>query len=105
GPRIVDGDWVTRRPRRPSQRFGHGSMNEYDQRIPDDEPVYDVNADAPDPVPFRTGDPVTHELHGSGRVVAVTGDGRHIKAVVDFPEAGRKPEFVKFLRATDDGLN
>ncbi len=92
-PAIVDGNWSARR-RRP-----RASGDDFDQRVPDDEPVYQV--DAPEPEVFRTGDPVSHQIFGIGRVVAVADE----KVIVDFPEAGRKTIFARFLRAADDGLN
>ena len=97
-PPIVDGDWSNRRMR------ARGSMNEFDQRVPDDDPVYHVDADSPDAT-FRTGDNVTHTLLGIGRVVAVSGAGKDIRVIVDFPAAGRKTVLPRFLRAADDQLN
>jgi DNA helicase-2/ATP-dependent DNA helicase PcrA len=101
-PAVVDGNWsgVRRRKQR-----GSGVINEFDQRLPDDEPVYQVDADVPEKSVLRTGDQVTHMMHGIGRVVAVSGDGGDTKVVVEFPEAGRKTIFAKFLRFADDGLN
>jgi DNA helicase-2/ATP-dependent DNA helicase PcrA len=92
-PAIVDGNWQARR------RQPRSSSDDFDQRVPDDEPVYQV--DAPEPEVFRTGDPVSHQIFGIGRVVAITDD----KVIVDFPQAGRKTIFARFLRAADDGLN
>jgi len=97
-PTIVEGNWsgVTRR------RKVRGTRDEFDQRMPDDEPVIDVNGDLEDPIVFRTGDQVTHSLLGIGRVVAMS-DG---KVIVEFPGAGRKTILPKFLSHTpDDGLN
>ena len=98
-PPIVDGDWAGRRMR------ARGSMNEFDQRTPDDEPSYQLDADSPDETPFRTGDHVSHTLLGIGRVVAVSGAGKDIRVIVDFPAAGRKTVLPRFLRAADDQLN
>ena len=56
-------------------------------------------------MPKRTGDQVTHTLHGLGRVVAVSADGKDLKVIVDFPNAGRKTILAKFLRQADDQLN
>ena len=76
--------------------------------MPDDEPVYQLDADTPPsarPLAFRTGDQVTHTMHGVGRVVAVSADGKDLKVIVDFPTAGRKTILAKFLRQADDQLN
>jgi DNA helicase II / ATP-dependent DNA helicase PcrA len=99
-PAIVDGNWSAR-PRRERR----GSVDEFDQRVPEEEPVYQVGDDVPAPEVFRTGDPVAHTSFGLGRVVAISGQGKDTKVVVDFPQAGRKTIFAKFLRAADDGLN
>ena len=99
-PAIVDGTWagVRRRPR--------ATIDELDQRVPDDEPVYRVDDDvARAPEIFRTGDQVQHLLHGIGKVVAISGQGKDTKVIVDFPQIGRKTVFAKFLRIADDGLN
>ncbi len=94
GPRIVEGNWVRARGSGVKRRE---AASEFDQRIPDDEPVYRVDADVPRVEPFRTGDQVQHELHGEGRVVAVVGAGKDTKVLVDFSGAGRKTVFAKFL--------
>ena len=115
-PAIVDGTWSagaragSRRPgfvggSRPP-RPPRGSSDDMDQRGPDDDfPVYQLDADTPAPLAFRTGDQVTHTLHGLGRVVAVSADGKELKVIVDFPQAGRKTILAKFLRQSDDRLN
>jgi DNA helicase-2/ATP-dependent DNA helicase PcrA len=96
-PAIVDGTWSAVRRRKP-----RSSVDEYDQRLPDDEPVFRVDADLEQPTVFRTGDQVTHQLLGIGRVIAMS-DG---KVIVEFPGAGRKTVLPKFLAlAPDDGLN
>jgi DNA helicase-2/ATP-dependent DNA helicase PcrA len=113
-PAIVDGTWsgVRRRPRAAdpgapalgARRKRRGTVDELDQRVPDDEPVYQLDDDLVAPVVFRTGDHVTHELLGMGRVVAIT-DG---KVIVEFPGAGRKtvlPKFLELADSGDDGLN
>jgi DNA helicase-2/ATP-dependent DNA helicase PcrA len=92
-PAIVDGNWSARR------RQPRSSSDDFDQRVPDDEPVYHV--DEPEPEVFRTGDQVSHSIHGIGRVVAVSDE----KVIVDFPQAGRKTIFARYLRPADDGLN
>jgi len=98
-PAIVDGTWSARR------RTPRSSRDDLDQRVPDDEPVFQVDDDVPGDDPFRTGDQVSHTTHGIGRVVAVSGRGKDTKVVVDFPGAGRKTIFAAYLRAADDGLN
>jgi DNA helicase-2/ATP-dependent DNA helicase PcrA len=96
-PAIVDGNWTAVRSRRP-----RASVDEFDQRLPDDEPVFRVDDDVVEPTVFRTGDQVTHQLLGVGRVIAMS-DG---KVIVEFPGAGRKTVLPRFLeRAPDDGLN
>ena len=37
--------------------------------------------------------------------VAVSGNGKDLKVIVDFPEAGRKTVLPRFLRSADDQLN
>jgi len=72
--------------------------DEFDQRgNDDDEPVYRVDADVPAAEVFRSGDQVSHEIHGLGKVIAVSGNGRETKAIVDFTISGRKTVFAKFL--------
>ncbi|HEX4449315.1 MAG TPA: UvrD-helicase domain-containing protein [Kofleriaceae bacterium] len=105
-PAIVDGSWAATR----RSRFGRGSMagagprDEFDQRTPDTEPVYRVDTEESD-VPFRSGDAVAHALLGIGRVVAVSGSGKDMRVIVDFPEAGRKTVLPRFLRSAEDSLN
>src|SRR5262249_36866323 len=71
-PAIVDGSWAQPQRQKPrSARFGRGSMagsDEYDQRLPDNEPVYRVDGDVErdEDVPFRSGDAVAHALLGIG---------------------------------------
>ncbi|HTL34637.1 MAG TPA: UvrD-helicase domain-containing protein [Kofleriaceae bacterium] len=97
-PAIVDGNWNARPRRRP-----RASVDEFDQRRPDDdEPVFRVDDDLEEPAVFRTGDQVAHQLLGIGRVIAMS-DG---KVIVEFPGAGRKTVLPRFLAlAPDDGLN
>ena len=91
GPRIVERNFVPK-------RMPRASINELDQRVPDDEPVFHVDADL-EPDPFRTGDSVNHALHGAGRVVAVSGSGKDCKVIVEFATVGRKTVFAKYLTA------
>ena len=108
-PQIVDGNWAAKPRREP--RFGRGSFHggggsdELDQRVPDDDPVFQVDRDAPEAPPFRSGDTVLHSLLGIGRVVAVSGSGKDLRVIVDFPEAGRKTVLPRFLRSAEDRLN
>ncbi len=97
GPRIEDGNFIRARGSAVKRRE---VASEFDQRPPpdhDDVPVYRVDADVRRPEPFRTGDQVQHELHGTGRVVAVVGTGKDTKVLVDFSGAGRKTVYAKFL--------
>lgn len=101
-PRPMDGRW----PDTPPRRIGRGSINEFDQSVVDDEPVFQVDEMSSDVEPaFRKGDAVSHSQLGIGRVVAVSGNGRAAKVVVDFPNAGRKTVLPNFLSSVDDQLN
>jgi hypothetical protein len=102
-PAIVNGNWDARRQK--NKRFGRGTVDEFDQRTHDDEPVFDVDRDVEPNQPFRSGDTVQHTLLGLGRVVAVSGNGKDMKVIVDFPEAGRKTVLPSYLRATEHELN
>lgn len=100
--RPSDGKW----PDSPPRRIGRGSINEFDQRVLDDEPVFqvdDVSSDAGQQ--FRAGDSVSHSQLGIGRVVAVSGNGKAAKVIVDFPSAGRKTVLPNFLSSVEDQLN
>ncbi|MEO6774711.1 MAG: UvrD-helicase domain-containing protein [Kofleriaceae bacterium] len=104
-PAIVNGSWEARRGN--TRRFGRGTVDEFDQRTGDDDPVFRVDADL-EPTreqPFRSGDAVSHTLLGLGRVVAVSGNGKDMRVIVDFPQAGRKTVLPGFLRIADDQLN
>ncbi|HEY0254821.1 MAG TPA: 3'-5' exonuclease, partial [Kofleriaceae bacterium] len=104
-PGIVDGNWHAQ-PRRAKPRFGRGTVDEFDQRTPDEEPVFRVDEDMVDEnQPFRSGDAVAHTILGVGRVVAVSGNGKDMRVIVDFPEAGRKTVLPGFLRVSNDSLN
>ncbi len=116
GPAARDGPTRARDRRRyvageaaPPKRFGSGSVSdEFDQRTHDDEPVFRVDEDLEGEraaQPFRSGDTVAHTLLGVGRVVAVSGNGKDMRVIVDFPEAGRKTVLPGFLRTSDDQLN
>jgi DNA helicase-2/ATP-dependent DNA helicase PcrA len=102
-PAIVDGTWNASAGRYSGgRRLRRGSVDEFDQRShDDDEPVYRVDDDMVEPTVFRTGDQVSHQLLGLGRVVAMS-DG---KVVVEFAGAGRKVVLPKFLSPASDELN
>lgn len=101
-PRSNDGKW----PESPPRRIGRGSINEFDQRVVDDEPVFQVDDVSSDTgQQFRAGDAVSHSQLGIGRVVAVSGNGKAAKVIVDFPNAGRKTVLPNFLSSVDDQLN
>jgi len=115
GPRIVDGSWVPpassgqwRRP--PSQGAKARSSSsgrkrdDLDQRVDDDEPVFQLDAEA-GRGGFVIGSAVSHSTLGAGRVVAVAGIGKDQKVVVEFGSLGRKTVFARFLAASDEGLN
>jgi len=104
-PPIVGGNWagrgVAKRPAR----------DEYDQRVPDDEPSYQVEdgasrgARGAGAKPPRTGALVSHSVHGQGKVIAVSGSGKDTRVVVDFAGAGLKTVIASYLQSVDDGLN
>lgn len=102
-PAIVNGNWDARRQK--NKRFGRGTVDEFDQRTHDDDPVFNVDRDVEAVQPFRSGDTVQHTLLGLGRVVAISGNGKDMKVIVDFPEAGRKTVLPSYLRATENELN
>jgi DNA helicase-2/ATP-dependent DNA helicase PcrA len=110
GPRILDGNFAaasgTRIPK------ARRTRDEFDQRSAhagDDEPVFDVDSDlehapaARGAEQFRTGDAVSHALHGTGKVLAVSGAGKDRKVIVEFATVGTKTVFAKYL--TTDELN
>jgi DNA helicase-2/ATP-dependent DNA helicase PcrA len=111
-PAIVDGNWNASAGRYSGGRrlmsgMRRGGADEFDQRMPDDEPVYRVDDDITDDDRdrergvFRTGDHVVHSMLGVGRVVAMS-DG---KVIVEFAGAGRKTILPKFLQRASDDLN
>jgi len=102
-PAIVNGNWDARRGK--NERFGRGTVDEFDQRTHDEEPAFNVNGDVEPVQPFRSGDTVQHTLLGIGRVVAISGNGKDMKVIVDFSEAGRKTVLPSYLRATENELN
>ncbi len=106
-PAIVDGTWNASQGRysggrrlMPGMRR-RGTVDEFDQRMQDEDPVYRVDDDLVEPTVFRTGDQVMHSMLGLGRVVAMS-DG---KVIVEFAGAGRKTVLPKFLAHTADDLN
>jgi DNA helicase-2/ATP-dependent DNA helicase PcrA len=104
GPRIVEGNFAPRRDfQKRRQRFGQGS-NDFDQRVEDDEPVYNVDDDSRTALrgSFAIGAAVYHDVLGTGRVVAVSGTGR---LIVEFANIGQKTVDAQYLHAREDGLN
>ncbi|HEX4492617.1 MAG TPA: UvrD-helicase domain-containing protein [Acidimicrobiia bacterium] len=101
GPRILDGNFA---PTAAASRRMRAARDDFDQRTPhgDDDPVYHLDHDAPPTEPFRTGDQVLHAIHGTGRVIAVSGAGKDRKVIVDFPAAGRMTVLARYLQA--DGV-
>ncbi len=100
GPRIADGNFVG------VARRGARAVDEFDQRAPEDssEPVYrvddDLGLDEAREL-FRSGDAVSHEQLGAGRVVAVSGSGKDRKVIVEFAALGRKTVLAKYLVAAE----
>ena len=116
GPRIIDGDFARRAPRAPApggggfvmRRRGGGSSggDDLDQRTSyDDEPVFQVDDDAPRRGGFAVGGTVVHQTLGNGRVLAVQGSGKDLKIVVDFGVIGQKTVYARYLAVADDSLN
>jgi len=111
GPRIVEGNWVGRTPRAPRGPGGRGKVDEFDQRAPDDDlPVYrvgdDLRASRAEGSSFPVGAAVMHVIHGTGKVIAISGAGKDTKVVVDFASVGEKTVYPKYLvAAADDSLN
>jgi DNA helicase-2/ATP-dependent DNA helicase PcrA len=102
GPRILDGNFVRQRSRPKARQLN----DEFDQRRhDDDEPVFRYDAEPAEPEGFSPGTPVTHAIHGAGKVVEMSGSGRDLKAVVDFASIGRKTVYAKYLEAADERLN
>lgn len=66
------------------------------QYFTDAMPDYENFSDGPDK--FRVGGIVEHEMFGKGKIVALSGSGDLRKAVVDFPEAGRKNLLLKYAK-------
>ena len=57
---------------------------------------------------FHAGDPGGDSapyLYDVRPAVTVSADGKDLKVIVDFPNAGRKTILAKFLRQADDQLN
>ena len=101
GPRIVDGNFAPKRSGFAQQR----ARNEYDQSTSyDDGPVYRVDDDLR-PNGFIVGGGVVHGTLGMGRVVAISGQGKDQKVVVDFGAIGQKTVFARYLQPSDYDLN
>jgi DNA helicase-2/ATP-dependent DNA helicase PcrA len=105
GPRIVDGSFVppasSGQWRRPNA--GRRGRDDYDQRVDDDEPVYQIDDGGRSG--FAIGSAVSHSMHGVGRVVAVAGIGKEQTVLVDFGSIGRKTVLARFLASNDDAVN
>jgi DNA helicase-2/ATP-dependent DNA helicase PcrA len=101
GPRIVDGDFARRRP--PPRRSG----DDFDQRVDyDDGPVYRVDDGLGSAASgFPVGSLVTHASLGAGRVVAVAGQGKDQKVVVEFATIGTKTIYARYLSPSAEDLN
>ncbi len=67
-----------------------------DRFVPDEQPDYDSEALSADDL--KAGKFVEHEIFGKGKVVYVVGTGESLKAVVDFPQVGRKNLLLKYAR-------
>ena len=103
-PRIVDGTWAARGPRRSGA--GRGGRDELDQRVEyDDEPVYQLGDPRGGGGQFGIGAIVIHPTLGTGRVMSSTGGGKDQKVVVDFGVIGQKTIYARYLTPSDDGLN
>ena len=64
--------------------------------VPDEQPDYDSEALTADAL--KAGKFVEHEIFGKGKIVYVAGSGESLKAVVDFPQVGRKNLLLKYAR-------
>ncbi|MBI3766357.1 MAG: UvrD-helicase domain-containing protein, partial [Ignavibacteriales bacterium] len=64
----------------------------FSDTMPDYENASDVSNQ------FRAGNIVEHEVFGRGKVLHVSGSGEFLKAVVDFPAAGKKNLMLKYAR-------
>jgi DNA helicase-2/ATP-dependent DNA helicase PcrA len=62
----------------------------------DEQPDYDVEGVSA--AALKAGVMVEHEMFGRGKIVHVAGAGEALKAVVDFPAAGRKNLLLKYAR-------
>ena len=103
GPRIVDGNFAPKRSGWAQRRV----QNEYDQSTSyDDEPVYRIDDDLTGrSTGFTVGGTVVHGTLGMGRVVAISGQGKDQKVLVDFGAIGQKTVFARYLQPSDYDLN
>ena len=104
GPRIVDGNFAPKKSGWAARR----TRDELDQSTSydDDMPVYRLDDDRTGRSGgFAVGGTVVHGTLGMGRVVAVTGQGKDQKVVVDFGAIGQKTVFARYLQASDYDLN
>jgi len=62
------------------------------------DPPAETGSDFDQPQALRIGGFVEHEIFGRGKILDLSGNGETLKAVVDFPEAGRKNLLVRYAR-------
>ena len=62
------------------------------------DPPAETGSDFDQPQGLRIGGFVEHEIFGRGKILDLSGNGEMLKAVVDFPEAGRKNLLVRYAR-------
>lgn len=73
------------------------SMLSFREDVTDFESSYEPDYDSGE-TPFETGDIVTHERFGVGRVVEMRGFGPSAQVIVDFEQSGRRKLMLEFAR-------